>query len=181
MTHFLHFKVSTKDRFKLTEMLLKRKKGHITIARVCRCNVSELPYTVFHSCELKTKCESMINFSGRFLSEAKLCTTTKNNSSHIVIRSYTFPVGNKCRSILSRWLGLHYLLLPLLIGWTGRGVIWPCQVPLCRCSLRPAVETVGPIDHLSLTSRFEARSPEQGTRGGGTEMRLDGGISFVLP
>lgn len=79
--------------------------------------------------------------------------------------SHTFPVGNKCGSILRWWPGLQHFLLLLLIRWTGWGVIQSCQVWLCQCSLCPAVETVGPIDHLSPTSRFKALSPEQGMRG----------------
>lgn len=44
--------------------------------------------------------------------------------------------------------------------WTGLGVILSYQVRLC-----PAVEMVGPIDHLPPTNRFKARSPVRGMRG----------------
>lgn len=56
--------------------------------------------------------------------------------------------------------------------------------------LASSCRTVGPIDHLSPTSRYKSHSPAQEYKGGGRKLRLDGGgdqlcvsikLSFLSP
>lgn len=46
--------------------------------------------------------------------------------------------------------------------------------------LASSCRTVGPIDHLSPTNRFKSQSSEQEYKGGGSELRLDGGNQLCV-